>query len=70
MEAKKDVKSLAAMFEKKTSQPPPLKKAAKPEPKKEAPPASDVKNLASVFERKTTVKLDQDKGKFLSNKAQ
>jgi hypothetical protein len=29
-----------------------------------------VKSLAAMFERKTTVRLDQDKGKFLTNKAQ
>ena len=31
--------------------------------------AGNVKSLAAMFERKTTVKLDQDKGKFLSNQA-
>ena len=64
-----DVKSLAAMFEKKSSQPPPFKKADKikaPEPEGEK---KDVKNLTAMFERKTTVRLDQDKGKFLSNQA-
>ena len=30
-------------------------------------PAKDVKNLAAMFERKSTVKLYQDKKKFLSN---
>ena len=48
----KDVKSLAAMFEKKTQQPPPVKRKVDPEPQK------DVKAMAAMFERKTTVKLD------------
>ena len=63
----KDVKSLAAMFEKK-AQPPPFKKAVarKVSPKKEN---SDVKSLKAMFEPKSKVRLDQDKGKFLTSKA-
>jgi hypothetical protein len=31
--------------------------------------SGNVKSLTAMFERKSTVKLDQDKGKFLSNQA-
>ena len=58
MEGGRDVKSLAAMFEKKSSQPPPFKKADKIKPAEPEGEKKDVKSLAAMFERKTTVKLD------------
>ena len=90
MEGKKNVSSLAAMFEKKANnkdeprksgvgklQTPAVFGAKKEEPrpvKKEDPKPKDeekveagnVKSLTAMFERKSTVKLDQDKQKFLS----
>ena len=61
-----------AVFGAKKEDPKPVAQKAvqKPESKAEdTAEAGNVKSLTAMFERKTTVKLDQDKGKFLSDQA-
>lgn len=56
MEANKDVKSLAAMFESKTRKNTEVPKKVDEMPKPSG--ETNVKNLASMFERKQTNKFD------------
>ena len=74
MEGDNKVANLKNMFERKvTLKPEPIKRGERGGAKKDDIPShsgtTNVSNIAAMFEKKKTVNMDQDKKKFLSDKA-